>query len=119
MKKLIYFGLVLILFFSCNRSKEDNVVSLNNCDCKGAYSIVLKDTLAKITQSKTLFIKGSSTSVFKELMACDIAKVSNLDTSPDSSFNYRVSGGIRPPCVANGVAYFWTIDITSIKAIAR
>ena len=109
---------LFLLVTSCH--KTDEIKSTIGCDCEGKYALTLTDTLARLSQGGTLYIKGSDKAAYREIMPCDFSKVSGLSASPgsgDSSFTYKISGSLRPPCVANGIAYYWYIDLTSIRRV--
>lgn len=106
--------IVFLLSVACSSNDDAIEQSTKDCDCNGKYAITVKDTSARLTSGRTFVIKGTESAIFKELSSCDTSKLSGLTTSPLDNYNYKVSGGLRPPCVSNGVSYIWTIDITSI-----
>ncbi|GAB3566571.1 hypothetical protein GCM10027578_15700 [Spirosoma luteolum] len=72
---------------------------------------------ARITENRTLLLKDIDYSkvVYRELKPCDTSKLLGLPTSKEGEYEYVVSGNLRPPCVTNGVAYFWSIELASIS----
>lgn len=107
--------LIFIFLLNLACSKNDAIDKSNNgCDCNGNYAVTLKDTSARLTSGRALVIKGAENAIFRELSSCDSSKIAGLAISPVDDYNYKVSGGLRPPCVSNGVSYIWKIDITSI-----
>lgn len=108
----------LLVWVSCTKeTTEEPFISTDNCDCKGKVSAVVKDMTARITERRTLLLKDVDYSkvVYRELTPCDTSKLSGLPTSKDGEYGYVVSGNLRPPCVTNGVAYFWSIELASIS----
>lgn len=108
----------LLVWISCTKETvEEPFISTDDCDCKGKASVVVKDMTARITERRTLLLKDVDYSkvVYRELFPCDTSKISGLSTSKEGEYGYSVSGDLRPPCVTNGVAYFWSINLTSIS----
>lgn len=108
----------LFVWISCTKdSTEESFVSSDNCDCKGNASVVVNDMAARITERRSLLLKDVDYSkvAYRELFPCDTAKISGLPTSKEGEYNYLVSGDLRPPCITNGIAYFWSIDLASIR----
>lgn len=117
MKKIIALA-SLLLGLSCTReTTEGPFVSKDTCDCKGKASVVVQDRTARITERRTLLLNDVNEGevAYRELVPCDTSKISGLPTSKEGVYGYSVSGELRPPCVTNGVAYFWSFNLTSIR----
>lgn len=117
MKRIIVIA-SLFTWVSCSKeTTEEPFISNDNCGCKGKASTVVKDMTARITERRSILLKDVDYSkvVYRELLLCDTTKIAGLPTSKEGEYGYSVSGDLRPPCVANGVAYFWSIDVASIR----
>lgn len=115
MKKIIAAASVLVWISCTKETTEELFVSTDNCDCKA--SVVVKNMTARITERRSILLKDVDYSkvAYRELFPCDTSKISGLPTSKEGEYGYSVSGDLRPPCVTNGVAYFWSIDLLSIN----
>ncbi len=108
----------LLLLNSCiKKDTEQQFEFSNDCDCKGEISTTVTDMKARLTVGKTLFLKDVDYGkvAYRELLLCDTLKITGLSASKEGEYNYVVSGELRPPCITNGVAYFWSINVSSIS----
>ncbi|UFH54265.1 hypothetical protein [Spirosoma sp. KNUC1025] len=116
-KKALNLLATTLLFFSSCTNKEQPPIPASGCDCTGAPAVVVTDATARLTAGRRLFLKDVdySKAAYRELIPCDTLKIAGLPASKDSVFDYVVSGELRPPCITNGVTYFWSINIGSIS----
>lgn len=114
MKKIIAVVGLLSLVSCTKKADEDHFVRNDDCGCSGRVSTTVKDMVARITANRGLLLRDAKQVAYGELIPCDTTKLSGLPTSKDGEYGYSVSGNLRPPCVTNGVTYFWSIELTSI-----
>ena len=109
--------MAMLAWVGCSQeTTEEPFVATDNCDCLGKAQVVVKDAAARITATRYLLLQDvDNTKVaYSNLMPCDTTKLAGLPASKDGEYGYVVSGNLRPPCVANGVTYFWSIELTSV-----
>lgn len=103
------------LFTGCRKTVIDETAG---CDCGGKPAEVVNDVSAQILASKGRYLslkEAVGPGVGKLIFLCDTSMITGLPTSKNGDYDYVIGGNLRPPCLTNGVAYIWNVELTSIR----